>query len=66
MKVSWQVTGIRRDPAADAYRIVVETEKPGHQVGKYLNPEVFSQPKVMGIHFMGRAHPIRASGETER
>ena len=28
VKVSWQVSGVRQDPVANAYRIVVETEKP--------------------------------------
>jgi hypothetical protein len=31
MKVSWQVTGIRRDPWANANRIQVEEDKPGKE-----------------------------------
>ena len=39
LKVSWQVTGIRHDPWAEANRIKVEMDKPPDQQGKYLYPE---------------------------
>jgi hypothetical protein len=45
VKVSWQVTGIRRDPWANAHRIVVEEEKPADEQGTYLAPEVYGQPR---------------------
>ena len=35
MKVSWQVTGIRKDPWANANRIQVEEDKPGKEQGYY-------------------------------
>ena len=44
VKVSWQVTGIRRDPWANAHRIEVEQEKPPEEQGLYLAPEVYGQP----------------------
>jgi hypothetical protein len=40
-KVSWQVSGVRKDPAALANAIVIEQDKPAHMRGKYLNPEAF-------------------------
>ena len=40
-KVSWQVTGIRHDPYADAHRIPVEEDKPADEKGHYLYPEVY-------------------------
>jgi len=40
-KVSWQITGIRRDRYAQAYRIEVEVDKPDHEQGSYLHPEVW-------------------------
>lgn len=44
VKVSWQVTGIRKDPWAEQYRIPVELDKaPAHR-GKYLHPEVHGAP----------------------
>lgn len=43
VKVSWQVTGIRHDPFADAYRIPVEEEKSGDERGRYLYPDVYGK-----------------------
>lgn len=43
MKVSWQVTGIRHDPYANAHRIEVEEEKPEGERGRYLHPLVYAQ-----------------------
>jgi hypothetical protein len=40
-EVSWQVTGIRHDAWANAYRIPVEEEKPTKERGTYLHPELF-------------------------
>jgi hypothetical protein len=44
MKVSWQVTGIRQDAYANAYRIPVEEAKPAREVGMYRHPELYGQP----------------------
>lgn len=44
MKVSWQVTGIRRDAWANANRIPVERAKSGRERGHYLHPELFGKP----------------------
>lgn len=43
VKVSWQVTGIRHDPFAEAYRIPVEEDKAGAEKGHYLYPEVYGK-----------------------
>ena len=40
-KVSWQVTGVRHDAYAQAYRIKVEEDKPAQEKGHYLHPELF-------------------------
>ncbi len=40
VKVSWQVTGIRKDAFAEASRIQVEVNKPTEEVGFYMHPEV--------------------------
>jgi len=50
VKVSWQVTGIRHDAYADAYRIPVEEEKPRQEQGHFLHPELFgaSQQQAIG------------------
>jgi len=44
IKVSWQVTGVRRDAWAENHRIEVETDKPIEEVGTYLHPKEFGQP----------------------
>jgi hypothetical protein len=49
MKVSWQVTGIRKDPWANANRIQVEEEKPDKERGYYLHPDLYRQPEENGI-----------------
>ena len=50
-KVSWQITGIRRDAWAQAHRIVVEQEKPAGEKGLYLAPEELGQPREKGVFF---------------
>jgi hypothetical protein len=41
MTVSWQVTGIRQDPYAEANRIPVESWKPEGERGTLLHPEAY-------------------------
>jgi hypothetical protein len=48
LKVSWQVTGIRQDPYANAHRIHVEEQKPADEVGTYLHPEAYGKPANPG------------------
>lgn len=43
-RVSWQVTGIRRDAYAEAHRIATEEDKPATERGHYLYPELYGQP----------------------
>jgi hypothetical protein len=54
MEVSWQVTGIRKDPMADANRVQVEVDKPEMERGKYLNPEAYGLSEENGIHYHQR------------
>jgi trimeric autotransporter adhesin len=49
VKVSWQVTGIRKDAFADKYRIPVEEEKLVEEKGKYIHPEAFGLSRSLGI-----------------
>jgi trimeric autotransporter adhesin len=48
MEVSWQVTGTRHDPYADAHPMRVEEEKPANERGYYLNPDLYGQPEDKG------------------
>lgn len=50
IEVSWQVTGVRNDAWAKENPIIVEQEKEANAKGKYLNPEVFKQPRSMAIY----------------
>jgi len=43
VKVSWQVTGVRKDKWAEENRIVPVQEKEGAEKGKYLHPEEHSR-----------------------
>lgn len=54
VKVSWQVTGIRRDAWAERHRIPVEQEKPELERGFYLHPELFGQKEDRGIEWAHR------------
>jgi hypothetical protein len=49
MKVSWQVTGIRRDPWANAYRVQVEEHKQDNERGYYTYPDLYGQPEAKKI-----------------
>jgi hypothetical protein len=51
LEVSWQVTGIRQDPYANAHRIPVEEDKPANEKGKYLHPTEWGQPESAGIDY---------------
>jgi trimeric autotransporter adhesin len=51
VKISWQVTGIRKDPFANAHRIKDVVEKTGEEKGKYIHPELYSQPFEKGVFY---------------
>ena len=52
MRVSWQVTGIRSDPWANAHRIPVEQEKTVQERGYYLHPELYNAPPDRNVFFI--------------
>ena len=51
MKVSWQVTGIRKDAFAEANRVQVEKDKPDQERGKYLHAQAHGLGKEYGVHY---------------
>jgi hypothetical protein len=51
MEVSWQVTGIRQDPFAEANRIPVEIVKPDDERGTYLHPDAYGAPQEKGVNY---------------
>ncbi len=66
MEVSWQVTGIRKDPYANAHRITVEEEKLASEKGYYLHPEAYGQPKEKGIDWARRNSNNNMLAETKK
>jgi trimeric autotransporter adhesin len=54
-KVSWQVTGVRKDAYAKAYPLVVEQEKRPRERGYYIHPELYGAPQERSMEW-GR-HP---------
>jgi hypothetical protein len=50
-EVSWQVTGIRKDPYALAHPIQVEVDKPADEQGQYRHPAEWGQPESKGIGY---------------
>ncbi len=49
MKVSWQVTGVRMDPWANANRIQVEEDKSEIERGLYIHPQSYGMAEEKGI-----------------
>ena len=63
-KVSWQVTGVRHDPYANAHRMKVEEDKPSNEIGSYLDPELYGKEATEGLRFKrysGETYPRRAA-----
>jgi len=52
LKVSWQVTGTRQDAWAEANRLVVETDKPAADQGRYLHPELYGKAAANSVDRM--------------
>jgi len=60
LKVSWQVTGIRKDPWANAHRIAVEERKVAKEKGRYRNPELYKKPIEMGVEWSHRPKQVQS------
>ncbi|MBU0491375.1 MAG: hypothetical protein KKA73_19505 [Chloroflexi bacterium] len=52
LKVSWQVTGVRQDPWAQANPLLVEEPKPAEERGSYAHPEVYDQPDSVNVRWI--------------
>jgi hypothetical protein len=51
VKVSWQVTGVRRDAYAQAHPLMVEQEKDARLRGFYIHPELYGEPAEKQIEW---------------
>jgi len=54
-RISWQVTGIRKDPWAERHRIEVEVEKPANERGTYLHAREWGVAPERGLDWEMRA-----------
>jgi hypothetical protein len=52
IKVSWQVTGIRKDAWAEKNRIPVEQDKTKEEKGKYLHPKAWIVDEKMSVGYV--------------
>ncbi|MCA1568134.1 MAG: collagen-like protein [Acidobacteria bacterium] len=65
VKVSWQVTGVRRDAWAEENRIPIVEDKPEAERGRYLNPEVFGQPQEKSVWRVRNPAPLGRTQEKQ-
>ena len=63
-KVSWQVTGIRKDAFAERHRIPVEEMKSAKERGFYLHPDAFGQPPEKGVEWANHPELMKKHDET--
>jgi len=72
MEVSWQVTGIRKDPYAQSNRVIVEKDKDVKERGYYVHPEAYAQPAgrdvrwILNPEWMQRLQEIREAPDVTR
>lgn len=60
LKISWQVTGVRQDPFANANRVQVEVDKPEDERGTYLHPEAWGKPSELQLDRVREAREAEA------
>ena len=66
LEVSWQVTGTRKDPWAEANRPAVEQDKPAAEQGTYLHPESYGQPEETGIEWVRNPEMMKKVQESRQ
>lgn len=65
LKVSWQITGVRKDPWANANRIKVEEDKPDKERGYYLHPEAYGKSAKNSIEWANDPEMMQAQLDEE-
>lgn len=67
-KVSWEITAERNDPylQQNPEKREVVVDKEGDRKGKYLTPELYSQPKEKGINFREQQKEKASKFKTEK
>ena len=66
LKVSWQLTGIRQDPYANAHRIRVEVDKAPAERGYFLHPKPYGLPAEAGMGHVRRPQVSALAGAAEK
>jgi trimeric autotransporter adhesin len=64
VEVSWQITGIRQDPWANAHRIPVEQEKEARLKGFYIHSELYGAPPEKQIEWARHPQMMKKMKET--
>jgi hypothetical protein len=65
MKVSWQLTGVRHDPFANAHPLRVSVDKATSERGYYVHPEFYGAPEAKSIDSAHRAENLRRIKERQ-
>ncbi|MBC8042842.1 MAG: hypothetical protein IAF08_05300 [Rhizobacter sp.] len=65
LKVSWQVTGVRKDVWAEQHRIQVEVDKTGDERGKYLHAKEHGVSETLGINYEEKQRALKQSQSVE-
>lgn len=65
-KASWEVKAVRSDRWVQEYSYQTEQPEPTEQRGKYLHPELYVQPKEMGIHYRPELERVTPPAPVER
>src|SRR5262249_26452640 len=66
LRVSWMVTGIRRDRWAEAHRLKVEDHKPAEERGYYLHPSLHGHGEDKGVLWAYHPEIMKALQEERR
>ncbi len=61
LEVSWQVTGVRKDPFAEENRIPTEEDKPAGERGKYLHPSAYGMSEKDGVDYETIQNSLKAA-----
>jgi len=63
VEVSWQVTGVRSDPAMRRHPFIVEQNKPERERGRYLEPGLYDQHEQLGVEWARNSEMMRQRKE---
>ena len=66
MKISWQVTGTRQDPAAELHRLQVEVDKRPEELGLYQDAEAYGLPPEASLGHKLHVAPFEAHDRARR